>query len=410
MLLDLLRQKNLELLVQFQYNYNNLFIKWRLKMKLVVNAGEHNREFCPVSVKFEKKKLKCEIDKPHKIVLKEVDTGKEIPVQCSCDGGDEANIWWIVTGLKAHETRTYEASIVHGEKDSGKMGVELSQEGSKIDITVGGKPLTTYTFDSSQQRPYMYPVFGPEGKEVTECPTSDHPHHRSLYVAYGEVNDVDVWSEGKNAGRIEHQKFNKVKSGPVVGEIASENLWVSKDGEKLMTDVREYKIYNVPEIGRIIDLDLTFIASHGDVYFGDTKEGGIISVRVAPSIKVSNTGKIENSFGGINEAETWGKKAHWCDYSGMVDDVHLGICVFDHIQNLRYPTYWHVRNYGLMGSNIFGGGTFEGDASKDGSYTLKAGEKMNFKFRVYIHEGDAQKGKVAQKYHDFINPPKVEVK
>jgi hypothetical protein len=62
-----------------------------------------------------------------------------------------------------------------------------------------------------------------------------------------------------------------------------------------------------------------------------------------------------------------------------------------------------------MGSNIFGGGTFEGDPSKDGSYTLKSGEKMEFKFRIYVHEGDAQKGNVGQKYHDFINPPKIEI-
>ena len=378
-------------------------------MKLIVTAGEHDRDFCPVSVKFETKKLKCECGKDHRVVLKDLDSGDEVPVQCECDGGDKATLSWIVTGLEAREAKTYEASIVH-EKSENEGGVELSlTEGSHIDITVEGKPFTTYHFASSQHRPYMYPVLGPQGKEVTESAPSDHIHHRSLYVAYGDVNGVDDWGEGKNSGRMVHQEFREVKSRPVVGRLVSENLWVSKEGDELMTDVREYKIYNVPVTGRIIDLNLTFIASHGDVRFGDTKEGGIISVRVAPSIKVANSGKIENSYGGINEPETWGKRAHWCDYSGMVDDVHLGICVFDYIKNPRYPTYWHVRNYGLMSSNIFGSGTFERDSSKDGSYTLKSGEKMIFKFRVYIHEGDAKKGKVTQKYHDFINPPKVEV-
>jgi hypothetical protein len=62
-----------------------------------------------------------------------------------------------------------------------------------------------------------------------------------------------------------------------------------------------------------------------------------------------------------------------------------------------------------MGSNIFGGGTFEKDPAKDGSYTLKQGEEMHFQFRVLIHAGDATVGKVSQKYHDFINPPAVEV-
>ena len=176
-----------------------------------------------------------------------------------------------------------------------------------------------------------------------------------------------------------------------------------------MTDVQNYRIYNLPEDAAILDLDLSFIASVGDVHFGDTKEGGIISIRVHPSMNASDGGKMENAFGGINEAETWGKRANWCDYSGVVDGTPVGIAVFDHIVNPRYPTYWHVRNYGLMGSNIFGGASFERDPSKDGSYTLKQGEEMHFRFRVLIHAGDATVGKVAQKYHDFINPPVVEV-
>ena len=172
-----------------------------------------------------------------------------------------------------------------------------------------------------------------------------------------------------------------------------------------MSDKQNFRIYNLSEDGTIFDLDLSFIASDGDVHFGDTKEGGIMCIRVNPSMNASDGGKIENAFGGINETETWGKRANWCDYSGVVDGTEVGIAVYDHIVNPRYPTYWHVRNYGLMGSNIFGSGTFERDKSKDGSYILKEGEQMHFKFRVLIHAGDATEGNVAQKYHDFINPP-----
>jgi hypothetical protein len=126
-------------------------------------------------------------------------------------------------------------------------------------------------------------------------------------------------------------------------------------------------------------------------------------------MNASASGTIENSFGGINEGETWGKRAAWCDYSGFVDGTHVGVAVLDHINNPRYPTYWHVRNYGLMGTNIFGSGTFESDKSKDGSYTLIQGEQMDFRFRVYIHSGNAMDSNVKSKYHDFINPPSVTV-
>ena len=102
-----------------------------------------------------------------------------------------------------------------------------------------------------------------------------------------------------------------------------------------MTDVQNYRIYNLPEDAAILDLDLSFIASVGDVHFGDTKEGGIISIRVHPSMNASDGGKMENAFGGINEAETWGKRANWCDYSGVVDGNACWYCC---VRSYRQPT------------------------------------------------------------------------
>ena len=58
-------------------------------------------------------------------------------------------------------------------------------------------------------------------------------------------------------------------------------------------------------------------------------------------MEVRNGGKIENSYGGISESETWGKRAQWCDYSGPIEGRIVGVSVFDHPESFRYPTYWH---------------------------------------------------------------------
>ncbi len=378
-------------------------------IKLTVNAGFHDRDGCPVLVN---------VDHPgihefsgQDVILTDSETGKVIPAQCyKSDDKKSTTLAWILDGLAAGTTRTYTLSEGNINKEA---GVELEYGTEAIDVTLNGRPFTTFRYGKTQQRPYFFPVLGPNGCEVTRGETSDiskdHVHHRSLYVAYGEVNDVDLWGEGSNCGRVVIQGFTQKHGGAVLSRIYLENNWETKDGEVLMTDSQKFRIYNLPEDRAIVDLDLSFIASAGDVHFGDTKEGGIMCIRVNPSMNASEGGKIENAFGGINEGETWGKRAHWCDYSGVVDGTHVGIVVYDHIGNPRYPTYWHVRNYGLMGSNIFGSGTFERDKSKDGSYTLKEGEEMHFRFRVLIHAGDATVGKVPQKYHDFINPPTVDI-
>ena len=373
-----------------------------------VNAGFHNRDGCPVSVNVNHPGVSQLHD--HAVTLTDTASGDIISAQCYADEGGATTLTWILDGLAAGESRTY--TLSEGSV-TGETGVQLKEEAETITVTLNDRHFTTFRYAKAQFRPYFFPVLGPNGREVTRGETSDiskdHVHHRSLYVAYGEVNDVDLWGEGSNSGRVVPQGFTQKQGGAVVSRLYTQNSWQTQVGEVLMTDVQNYRIYNLPEDAAILDLDLSFIASVGDVHFGDTKEGGIISIRVHPSMNASDGGKMENAFGGINEAETWGKRANWCDYSGVVDGTPVGIAVFDHIVNPRYPTYWHVRNYGLMGSNIFGGSSFERDPSKDGSYTLKQGEEMHFRFRVLIHAGDANVGKVAQKYHDFINPPVVEV-
>lgn len=377
-----------------------------------VNAGFHDRDGCPVSANVDHPGVSQLHDQA--VTLTDVASNSTIPAQCFANEDGTTTVNWILDGLAAGESRTY--TLAAGSV-AGESGVQLNEEAETIAVTLNDRPFTTFRYATSnnkgQFRPYFFPVLGPNGCEVTRGETSeiskDHVHHRSLYVAYGEVNDVDLWGEGSNSGRVVHQGFTQKQGGAVVGRIYTHNNWETQAGDVLMTDKQNFRIYNLSEDAALIDLDLSFIASAGDVHFGDTKEGGIMSIRVHPSMNASEGGKIENAFGGINEAETWGKRANWCDYSGVVDGTPVGIAVFDHIVNPRYPTYWHVRNYGLMGSNIFGSGTFERDPSKDGSYTLKQGEEMHFRFRVLIHAGDATVGKVGQKYHDFINPPAVEV-
>jgi hypothetical protein len=177
-----------------------------------------------------------------------------------------------------------------------------------------------------------------------------------------------------------------------------------------MEDERTITLYNLPDSGRFLDVRVVFRSTEGDVHFGDTKEGGIISVRVATSMDGDKGGLISNSFGGVTEAESWGKRAHWCDYSGQVDGRTMGITIFDHPDNFRYPGYWHVRNYGLMTANPFALSEYKNDKSWDGGHTVKAGDTFPFTYRLYIHDGDVQQSNVSETYHGFINPPSVEIK
>lgn len=383
-------------------------------LKLVVKAGSHNRKFCPICAEIQLSEPLGNLT----LSLIETESGNLVPSQSYfLKNLNKLRVHWILDSLSKGEEREYALRFERSLRKPLGLGVGLREESKgKISFYVGGRLFTRYNFGGNVIRPYLHPVLGPESKPVTrgfpmipDIPgeTRDHPHHRSIWTAHGDVNGVDDWSEAPNCGRIVHRRFKKLIEGPIFGELLSLNDWVSHEGEKVLEEVRRITIYDTPDDVRIMDVEANFKATEGDVTFGDTKEGGVISVRVAFSIDVVNGGKIENSYGGVNEEETWGKRAHWCDYSGPVGDSWIGIAIFDHPENLRHPTYWHVRDYGLMTANPFGISYFTGNPKNNGSLTLERDETLLFRYRLLIHKGDAEAGKVKDRYHDFINPPKV---
>jgi hypothetical protein len=285
-----------------------------------------------------------------------------------------------------------------------------------VDVRIGGSLFTSYHTAAKWARPFLLPVVGPYGDPITRgypvAPAmgekEDHPHHKSCWVAWGDVNGSDNWSEMEGHGRQAHRSFAALESGPVFGRIVAVNDWISQSGAKTLEEERTLVFYNVPRKGRLMDLTVVFKATEGPVRFGDTKEGGICSIRVATSMDGRGQGLIANAYGGTTEAETWGKRAHWCDYVGPVKGRTVGIAIFDTPGNFRYPTYWHVRDYGLMTANPFGVSHFVGNKTADGSHTIEKGTTLTFRYRLFFHAGDTAKARVGERFLDYIAPPTVE--
>ena len=290
-----------------------------------------------------------------------------------------------------------------------KGGVAIEESDDKLTVTVNGKLFTEYRF-KEQYRPFFYPVIGPTGVPVIRhYPMNpdldkggdkpDHPHHKSLWFTHGAVNGVDFWSDGK--GKIVHDKFLEVSSGPQVGVIKSQNKWIAPDGTTTCTDTRTHRFYNTPD-GQIMDFEVTIHASEGEVVFGDTKEGSM-AIRLAPTMRLKGAvgkGHIINSEG-VTDGDTWGKRANWVDYYGPVEGGVVGVAIFDHPSNPMHPTWWHVRDYGLFAVNPFGVHDFENKPAGAGDFKIPAGESRTFKYRFYFHKGDEKQGGVAEHYRDY---------
>jgi len=373
------------------------------KKRMVVAAGPRARHDVPMRVP---------IGRCKKAKLTEEATGRPVPCQLL-----RGELHWVLDYIPAGEEKTYLIETGRGSNVKAP-GVGATRRGDTVAFTWAGEPFTTYNFGKQWARPFFYPVHGPEHVQITRNypiargfpgETTDHQHHKSIWIAHGDVNRADNWSEERNHGCQVSKRLKEVVDGPVVALLRQDLEWVTHGGKKVVDEEREIRVYATPSDQRIIDLSVTFRARSGKVVFGDTKEGGICSVRVATSMDGTRGGRIENSYGALGEAETWGRRAVWCDYSGPVHGKLVGIAIFDTPGNLRYPTYWHVRDYGLMTANPFGISHFCPGSGERGDYTLKARGELQFRYRIFMHLGDAATAHVRDNYHDYVNPPSVRI-
>jgi hypothetical protein len=286
--------------------------------------------------------------------------------------------------------------------------VALHELADRVEITIDGKPFTAYYFAATQAKPYFHPLRAPSGKSITrgypmipdvKGETHDHPHQRGAWFTHGDVDGVNFWAEGPAMGREVHRRFERVESGPAMGRLTDQIDWVTPAGKIMLDERRAMIIRSQPE-ARIIDFEITLRPKDRPVTFRDTKEGAF-GLRLTDALTEKGIGKIRNSEGGVGEKQTWGKRARWVDYSGALDGEPLGVAIFDHPSNLRHPTYWHVRGYGLFAANPFGVRDFTGDKQQDGSYTLKPGDQLVFRYRVYVHSRDLSLAQIETQYKAY---------
>ena len=352
-----------------------------------------------------------------------------ISVACSETGARypatlrDGMLTFLVDALPANTEATMTIMTSERPENTPPRALVSKKSGEDIlDVHIDGIHFTSYHYGEEWRKPFLWPVNSEGGVGITrdypmdEANTPriarDHLHHKSFYTAYGEVNGHDLWAEGTNAGT---QRSSEVTfgSGDAYGWIRAANVWEDRDGNPVINETREYRFYATPENARLFDVRVVFSAEYGEVLFSDTKEGGIVAVRMRPDISHARA-VITNAHGDQGENETWGKPSPWCDFSGDVPEVGWrGLTIFDHPENLRHPSSWHVRNYGLMGANAFGYSHFiekeynQGLMPDNGDYTIAAGETLPFHYRVYVHTGDVEQAMVAERYADYATPPQT---
>src|SRR5690349_2310782 len=96
------------------------------------------------------------------------------------------------------------AVVVCGLTCAAQKNVDVERKGNQIDVSIGGKPFTTYHFETEVAKPYLMPLRSaqgivvtrgyPVGNDVSEGNPRDssfEPHQRPLYFAHGNIDGLD---------------------------------------------------------------------------------------------------------------------------------------------------------------------------------------------------------------------------
>jgi len=308
-------------------------------------------------------------------------------------------------------------------KKEKRFKVTENKAQKRVDITIDGKPFTSYIYPDELMKPVLYPIQTSTGTFVTRgWPMDprpgervDHPHHVGLWFNYGNVNGLDFWNnstaiapEKKSGyGTIKHVSVNQMVAKDDRAELLVTKHWQKPDATNLLREDTKYT-FTANGGQRAIEMVVKLTALKEDVSFEDNKEG-LIGIRVARELehpsdkpekftdangletdvaKLNNdgvTGKYHSSEG-IEGDAVWATRAKWMNLNGKVKDESVSLVIIDHPENVGYPTYWHARGYGLFAANPLGQKEFsKGKETLD--FKLKAGQSVVFKYKVLINAG-----------------------
>ncbi len=290
--------------------------------------------------------------------------------------------WLITLAAMAGAARAAESAVR-------SLPIRFETGEHTIRVLSGTHLVAVYHFGGPRS-PSFHPVIGPTGTNVlreypfAEVPgeSRDHPHHRGIWLAHGDVNGHDFWSS-PTGERIEQVAVLALDH--LAGRLATSNHWIAA-GQIIATDTRNWTI-SVGEDGSVaFDLEWRLYAPDHEVVLGDTKEG-TLALRLATALQCDppGGGTLVNSEG-ESGAAAWARRARWCRASGSHGGGVVSVLLYDHPSNPGHPNGWHVRTYGLLAANPFARAAFRWPDPSSPSRIAPQGF-IAFRWRIAIVPG-----------------------
>jgi len=284
-------------------------------------------------------------------------------------------------------------------QDDGAKTLTLLQDNKPVLSYVYGMNLKEGVAEDRARACYVHPLWGLDGETLTDDFPEDHLHHRGIFwtwpeVLVGESQDtLALWDI-----RGIHQKFESwlepPKAGPAFASFGAQNGWYA--GERRVMDEKvRVRVFRAGDFGRMVDFEFLWTATDEPVkVIGAPEENkgyGGFGMRMAPF-----TEPVINTEAGMQPADSDRQPFQWADFSAKFGggEKVSGAAIFPDPANPGYPNGWTLRHYGFLGVAWPGLEPF----------TFQPGQTVAARYRVWLHRGDVEWGRVASACKMYCAP------
>jgi len=243
---------------------------------------------------------------------------------------------------------------------------------------------------------------GPDGLHPYMTDKVLYPHHRGIFIGWNRLEfggkRYDFWHMGEQGRVQKHQKFLELTAGPVLARSNSLVHWNDKDGRTIIAEQRKTTVFRQSEPTVLLLEFLTELkAVNGDVFLdGDPEHAGF---QYRPHDDVAKGGKDMKAAylfhkDGIDAHKD--KDLPWAAMSYGLNGKRYSVLYMDYPDNPKPVIYSAYRDYGRFGAFF--------------KKKINDGDTLTLRYRIWISEGRMpERVKLANKYLEFVDGPKVEV-
>ena len=309
-------------------------------------------------------------------------------------------------------------SVKASRTKSPSSGVEVIENDSFLQIQIGKDKILRYNHavvpppqgaDAVYARSgFIHPLWSPTGTVLTAIHPQHHIHHMGIWMAWTKTKflgrKIDFWNLKKGEGTVRFAHLDFIEIGPVFGAFGVQHKHVdlkAPGGEEVVLDETwDVRVYNVGgrDTGyRLWDLVSTqSCATQSPLRILKHHYGGL---GFRATDKWTRADYLTSE--GKTRKDGQGTRARWCDTFGLTEKGWNGVTIMSHPNNFRHPEPMRIWSEG----DIFFGFAPE----QLGDWIMEPAKQYVFRYRFYVHEGKISAADAERIWHDFAQPPEVEV-